>query len=34
MDEVVVVQRMWDDFFEEERKGNMGKIFKYIFEFC
>lgn len=34
MDEAAQFQRMRDDLPEEERKGNMGKILKYILELC
>lgn len=34
MDEAAQFQRMGDDLPEEERKGNMGKILKYILELC
>ena len=34
MDEAAAFQRMLDDLPEEERKGNKGKILKYVVELC
>ena len=34
MDEAAAFQGMLDDLPEEERKGNKGKILKYVLELC
>ena len=34
MDEAAAFQRVRDDLPEEERKGNKGKILKYVLELC